>query len=277
MANIITVDHLSFEYNEKTPVFKDLSMAVKAGEWLAVIGQNGSGKSTLAKLIDGLLEFDTGTITVGGLILNYENLAAIRDQIGIVFQNPDNQFVGATVEEDVAFGLENRQVPREQMVKLVEKNLKLVNMWNFKDRIPASLSGGQKQRVAIAGILAVEPQIIILDEATSMLDPLGRQDIIQLIRQLKAERNLTVISITHDINEAALADRVLLLNQGEVVEETTPAQIFEETDKLTHYGLDTPFVVQLAQRLRDQNILIPKQYMDEKELIQWLQTYNSTK
>lgn len=221
MQNIIEVNKISYNYPERSLLFDNLSLNVREGEWLALIGQNGSGKSTLARLIDGLLVLKSGAITVDGLPVNDENINEIRNRIGIVFQNPEDQFVGATVEDDVAFGLENRQVPREQMHEIVEKSLKSVGMWQFRERIPANLSGGQKQRVAIAGIIALHPKIIILDEATSMLDPQGRNDILQLVRDLKEDNHLTVISITHDIDEAAGADRVVILNQGQIIDENT--------------------------------------------------------
>lgn len=275
MANIITVSNLSFEYSDSKAVFNDLSLNVKEREWLAIIGQNGSGKSTLAKLVDGLLEPSSGTITVAGVPVDEDHLEEVRNQIGMVFQNPDNQFVGATVEEDVAFGLENRQVPREQMGPIIESSLHAVNMTGFNERIPANLSGGQKQRVAIAGIIAVRPRILILDEATSMLDPRGRQEIISLIQTLKEQEKLTVISITHDINEAAVADRIMILNNGQLVMEDTPEKVLVNQELLQSDGLEIPFASQLANRLRDAGVELPDQYLDEKGLIQWLLKSNS--
>lgn len=275
MTNIVTVSHLSFEYPDEHVVFSDLSLNVQQGEWLAIIGQNGSGKSTLAKLMDGLLEPSGGQITVADLPVDEEHLGAVRNQIGMVFQNPDNQFVGATVEEDVAFGLENRQVPREQMGPIIEDSLKAVNMLDFRERIPANLSGGQKQRVAIAGIIAVRPQILILDEATSMLDPRGRKEIIALIQTLKQQEDLTVISITHDINEAAVADRIMLLNNGQLVLEDIPDKVLNDSELLKNDGLDVPFASQLTEQLRQAGVDLPDQYLNDEEVIKWLVKLNS--
>ena len=181
MKDIIQIKNISFNYPEQEKLFNDFSMNIQEGKWTAIIGQNGSGKSTLARLIDGLIVLKSGQIVVDGLTVNDANIFDIRNKIGMVFQNPEDQFVGATVEDDVAFGLENRRVPREQMHQIVEQSLRQVGMWDFRDRIPANLSGGQKQRVAIAGIIALSPKIIILDEATSMLDPRGRQNILKLV------------------------------------------------------------------------------------------------
>ncbi len=189
MKDIIQVKNISFNYSGQPLLFDGLSLDVHEGEWLALIGQNGSGKSTLARLIDGLNVLKKGQIFVDGLLVSDQNVFDIRNKIGMVFQNPEDQFVGATVEDDVAFGLENRQIDREKMHQLVKTSLENVNMWEFRDRIPANLSGGQKQRVAIAGIVALSPKIIILDEATSMLDPQGRQDILDLVRQLKEKKS----------------------------------------------------------------------------------------
>ncbi len=195
----------------------------------------------------------------------------------MVFQNPEDQFVGATVEDDVAFGLENRQVPREQMHEIVEKSLKQVGMWEFRDRIPANLSGGQKQRVAIAGIVALSPKIIILDEATSMLDPRGRQDILDLVYKIKQDNHLTVISITHDIDEAAGADRVIVVNKGSIVEEDKPDNIFGDISKLKSIGLSAPFTSQLIMALKKRGIDSPYQYLNDKRLIAWIKKLVSTK
>ncbi|MDU1359037.1 MAG: energy-coupling factor transporter ATPase, partial [Citrobacter freundii] len=215
MGNVIHVQHLNYTYPEaKRQALTDVSFDVAKGEWLAIIGHNGSGKSTLAKNLNGLLAPESGTVEVAGMTLSEETVWDIRAKVGIVFQNPDNQFVGATVADDVAFGLENRGVPRDDMIRRVDEALKRVGMTAFADREPARLSGGQKQRVAIAGIIAQRPEIIILDESTSMLDPAGRQEVLGVIRELKDELGLTVLSITHDIDEAASAHRIILLNDG---------------------------------------------------------------
>ncbi len=209
---IINFDHVTFSYPDtESPAVKDLSFSIEKGSWTALIGHNGSGKSTVSKLINGLLapdDLEKSTITVDGVKLAADTVWDIREKVGIVFQNPDNQFVGATVSDDVAFGLENRAVPREEMVKIVAQAVADVGMADYAGAEPSSLSGGQKQRVAIAGILAVKPKVMILDESTSMLDPEGKQQILDLVRRVKEENDLTVISITHDLDEAALADQV---------------------------------------------------------------------
>ncbi|MEE8823176.1 energy-coupling factor transporter ATP-binding protein EcfA1 [Lentilactobacillus sunkii] len=277
MKDIIQIKNITFNYPDQPLLFDQLSMGVHEGEWTALIGQNGSGKSTLARLIDGLIVLKSGQIVVDGLIVNDDNIFDIRNKIGIVFQNPEDQFVGATVEDDVAFGLENRQLPREEMHQVVESSLKEVGMWEFRDRIPANLSGGQKQRVAIAGIVALSPKIIILDEATSMLDPRGRQEILDLVTKIKQENNLTVISITHDIDEAATADRVIVVNKGTIVEEDKPDNIFGDIRKLESIGLSAPFTSQLIMALEKRGIDSSNQYLNDKRLIAWIKQLVSNK
>lgn len=277
MKDIIQIKNITFNYPDQPLLFDQLSMDVHEGEWTALIGQNGSGKSTLARLIDGLIVLKSGQIVVDGLIVNDDNIFDIRNKIGIVFQNPEDQFVGATVEDDVAFGLENRQMPREEMHQVVESSLKEVGMWEFRDRIPANLSGGQKQRVAIAGIVALSPKIIILDEATSMLDPRGRQEILDLVTKIKQENNLTVISITHDIDEAATADRVIVVNKGTIVEEDKPDNIFGDIRKLESIGLSAPFTSQLIMALEKRGIDSSNQYLNDKRLIAWIKQLVSNK
>lgn len=277
MKDIIQVKNISFNYADQPLLFDNLSLNVHEGEWLALIGQNGSGKSTLARLIDGLNVLKQGQIIVDGLLVNDENILDVRNKIGMAFQNPEDQFVGATVEDDVAFGLENRQVDRKQMHHIVESSLKNVNMWDFRDRIPANLSGGQKQRVAIAGIVALSPQIIILDEATSMLDPRGRQDILNLVREIKAKNHLTVISITHDIDEAAGADRVVVINHGKKIDEDVPDKIFSNTEQLAQIGLDAPYTSQFIAALKRKGVNLNQQYLDSERLIAWIKQLVSNK
>lgn len=227
MKPIIEINQIEFSYQEDaTPALKDVSFSINKGEWIAIVGHNGSGKSTLAKAINGLHLPQKGTVTVGGMELSEESVWDIRRMVGMVFQNPDNQFVGATVEDDVAFGLENQGIERSEMQSRVQDALEKVKMQNFATREPARLSGGQKQRVAIAGVVALRPDIIILDEATSMLDPEGRDDVIATIRKIKEESDLTVISITHDIDEAASANRILVMREGKLYQEGTPEEIF---------------------------------------------------
>ncbi|GEB06755.1 energy-coupling factor ABC transporter ATP-binding protein [Levilactobacillus brevis] len=269
--NIISVDHLTYQYDEnQAPALTDVSFTVHAGEWLAIVGHNGSGKSTLAKSLDGLLPFTQGSVTVGGITLTPETVWQVREQIGMIFQNPDNQFVGATVEDDVAFGLENRQISRDEMVPRVQAALAQVGMTSFAQREPSSLSGGQKQRVALAGIVAIAPKILILDEATSMLDPQGRIEMLAIVRQLRQQQNLTVISITHDIDEAASADRVLVIDDGRLVDEAVPSQIFERGTQLVEMGLDLPFTEKLKAALRHRGITPPTTYQTAAEMEEWL-------
>lgn len=272
---------VSFTYPDtKKAILDQISFKIKRGSWTSLIGHNGSGKSTISKLINGLLLPDSANnsrITVLGMTLNQKTVWDVREKVGIVFQNPDNQFVGANVGDDVAFGLENRAVPREQMVKIVRKVLADVGMLDYIDAEPANLSGGQKQRVAIAGILAVEPKIIILDESTSMLDPKGREQVLKIIKHLKKEKNLTVISITHDIDEANMADNVIVLNDGKILAQGTPTEIFSKTEMLQEIGLDIPFVQKLINKLNEVGISVPKNIKTKDELKQYLCQLNLKK
>ncbi|MBL1230907.1 energy-coupling factor ABC transporter ATP-binding protein [Enterococcus sp. BWB1-3] len=274
MESIIELSNINFSYQleDASPALKDVSFTIQKGEWVAIIGHNGSGKSTLAKTINGLLLPVSGHISVGGKELNEANVWDIRRMVGMVFQNPDNQFVGSTVEDDVAFGLENQGIPRNQMVERVLDALQRVRMDSFATREPARLSGGQKQRVAIAGVVALRPDIIILDEATSMLDPEGREEVISTIKKIKSESNLTVISITHDIDEAANANRILVMKQGELVNEGTPEKIFSMGSDLVNMGLDLPFPEKLKIALKDRGIQVPEEYLTEERMVDWLWT-----
>ena len=272
---LIQIQDLTYEYDD----FKlgPLNLEIEKNQWISVIGRNGSGKSTLARLIDGLIEAQSGTVTVGGLEVNEQNVWQIRSQIGVVFQNPDNQFVGANVEDDVAFGLENRQISHAEMVKRVNESLEAVGMTEFAKHEPSKLSGGQKQRVAIAGILAIHPQIIILDEATSMLDPEGRRDLIQLIRRLKGQYHFTVIAITHDIDETVFSDQIIVLDQGKIRMQGRPADVYRERDRLMDLGLDLPFVEKLKLKLQENGLagLTDDETLDEKEMVAKLWQLNS--
>ena len=256
MENIIKVENLCFEYEPGLKTIHNISFQIKKGEYVAILGHNGSGKSTIAKLLIGLLEKKSGNIIIDHKELNLENLYKIREKIGIVFQNPDNQFIGATVRDDIAFGLENICIPREKMDELIERYAKRVRMDQFLDHEPTKLSGGQKQRVAIAGILAMSPSIIILDESTSMLDPRGRKEINELIRELKEDKEMTIISITHDIEEAKNADRILLLNKGEIVGDDQPETLLMNEKLLQDLHLDTPFALKVSRKLKAQGIQI---------------------
>lgn len=273
MKPIIEINQIEFSYQEEaTPALKDISFSIKKGEWVAIVGHNGSGKSTLAKAINGLHLPQKGTVTVGGMTLSEESVWDVRRMVGMVFQNPDNQFVGATVEDDVAFGLENQGIERSEMQRRVQDVLEKVKMQEFATREPARLSGGQKQRVAIAGVVALRPDIIILDEATSMLDPEGRDDVIATIRKIKEESDLTVISITHDIDEAASANRILVMRDGELYQEGSPDEIFSAGPELVSLGLDLPFPEKLKSALKDRGINVPANYLDEEGMMDWLWT-----
>ena len=267
-SNSIDVKHLTFKYdvNQEHNTLDDLSFHVKRGEWLSIIGHNGSGKSTTVRLLDGLLAAESGQIFIEGDLLTEDNVWDIRHKIGMVFQNPDNQFVGATVEDDVAFGLENKGIPLDEMKERVAKALDLVGMSEFADREPSRLSGGQKQRVAIAGALAMQPDIIILDEATSMLDPEGRLELIKTIREIRKQYQMTVVSITHDLDEVALSARVLVMKKGKVESSSTPEELFNRGDDLLTLGLDVPVSTNLISALKDKGFDFTQNYLTEKDL-----------
>lgn len=248
--SFVRLEHVFYKYEdtEKYAV-KDVSISAQKGEWVGLVGHNGSGKSTIAKLLNGLLFPEDGLIKIGHFVLSEKNIWDIRRQVGMVFQNPDNQFVGATVQDDVAFGLENHGVPHDTMVERVESALNEVGMQSYALHEPARLSGGQKQRVAIAGVLALQPDVIILDEATSMLDPRGRAEVMETIRIMREQEDITVISITHDLDEVLFADRVIVMNNGEVHSEGTPQEIFEQADAMREIGLGVPFIIELQEKL----------------------------
>ncbi|KMY33718.1 cobalt transporter ATP-binding subunit [Lysinibacillus xylanilyticus] len=281
MPEILSLNNVTFSYTpeekESRNAVENVSFAVQEGEWIAIVGHNGSGKSTIAKLMNGLLYPQQGDVRILREPLSEDNLWESRSQIGMVFQNPDNQFVGATVQDDVAFALENNGVPFEEMVERVHAALEQVKMNNFLDHEPHHLSGGQKQRVAIAGALAMKPKLLILDEATSMLDPQGRAEVLQTVQTLRAETGLTVISITHDLEEAMLADCVLFMNDGKKFAEGTPAEIFAFGDKLVEFGLDLPFAMKLSKLLQKEGVPLMGQHMTEEELVNDLWTSNFNK
>ena len=276
---IIELEDIHYRYHEDDAreALAGVSLEIRRGEWLAIIGHNGSGKSTLAKVMNGLIEANTGSVVVNGKVLTAETVFDARRTVGMVFQNPDNQFVGTTVEDDIAFGLENIGLSREEMLERVTKVLDMVKMSEFRTKEPARLSGGQKQRVAIAGVTALEPEVIILDEATSMLDPKGRLEVISTIQKLHKEKKITVISITHDLDEAAQADRVVLMEQGQIQQIGTPKEIFKLGSKLVEKGLDVPFAEKLIEALRERGINVPEEYLDEEGLVEWLWTSVLTK
>lgn len=277
--NIVTIKHLSFTYKDsKIPAVNDVSFSIPRGSWTTLVGHNGSGKSTIARLVDGILLPDDNPktlINVDGITLTEKTMWEIRDRVGIVFQNPDNQFVGATVEDDVAFGLENRQVSRSKMQTVVHDVLNQVDMLDFQKSEPQYLSGGQKQRVAIAGILAIGPKLIILDESTSMLDPAGKTKILNLIRDLQNKNGLTIFSITHDINEAVQADQMLVLNQGKLLASGPPIDIFENEALIKRAGLELPLFHKVKNGLIKEGIHIPHEVNTEEKLVKYLCQLNS--
>lgn len=279
MNEIIELRNVTFSYSEEDarPALNKVSLTIQQGEWIAIIGPNGSGKSTLAKTINGLIEANSGEVIIEGIPLNAETVWDVRKKIGMVFQNPDNQFVGSTVQDDVAFGLENVGIPREEMVKRVADAVAAVNMADFMDKEPARLSGGQKQRVAIAGIVALSPDIIILDEATTMLDPEGRHEVIETIQEIKEKENLTVISITHDIDEAAKANRIFVMEAGQLKRIGTPEEIFSLGKEIIDIGLDIPFPEKLKYQLKRQGLEVPEEYLTEEGMVSWLWTLLSKK
>ena len=281
MSEILSFNNVTFSYTPEQPearkAVQDVSFSINKGEWIAIVGHNGSGKSTMAKLMSGLLFPEQGEVRIKKDVLTEENLWEIRSQIGMVFQNPDNQFVGATVQDDVAFSLENNGVPYDEMVKRVRESLHQVKMDGFMNHEPHHLSGGQKQRVAIAGALAMHPQILILDEATSMLDPQGRDEVLKIVQALREQIGLTVLSITHDLEEALLADRVIFMNDGKKYAEGTPSEIFALGDQLVEFGLDLPFAMKMTRLLQVQGVQLVGQHMTEEELVNDLWTSNFNK
>ncbi|MFA6667087.1 MAG: energy-coupling factor transporter ATPase [Bacilli bacterium] len=254
---IIEVKNLSYEYEKNVDVLKDVSFSIEKGEYVTLIGHNGSGKSTLAKLLCYLLEPMSGEVLLNGVKETEKTVGDIRKTVGIVFQNPDNQFIGATVEDDIAFGLENRDVEVSKIRKLVNEYAAKVHMEAYLKKEPSEISGGQKQRVAIAGILALGLKIIIFDEATSMLDPEGVEDIKKIIFEMRKEdKELTFISITHDIEEAYNSDRVIILNKGQVYKDGKPEDVFKDAKSIYGIGLDLPFVLKVKNALNDENYKI---------------------
>jgi energy-coupling factor transport system ATP-binding protein len=252
---IIKFDNITYSYDGTRNVLNNISFSIEAGRYVSIIGHNGSGKSTLAKLMIGLLENKSGKIVLFDTLLDHKSIRDLRTRLGIVFQNPDNQFIGATVADDIAFGLENRQIPHEQMEGIINEYAGKVNMLDFLDKEPSNLSGGQKQRVAIAGILAMKPDIMIFDEATSMLDPKGKREIRELTKKMRTEnKDLTIIAITHDIEEAYQSDEIIVLNNGKIELQGTPKEVFKQKDKLREIDLELPFAYLFKEELVKQNI-----------------------
>ncbi len=267
----VCVQNVTYQYpSSEEEALKGVSFSLYENEWLAILGQNGSGKSTLGKLLNGMQLPKSGEIKVEGYQLALENIWEIRKRVGMVFQNPDNQFVGATVLDDIAFGMENLAIPRDEMIKRSEKVLQQVQMSKFKNSEPHLLSGGQKQRVAIAGILAMQPSVLVLDEATSMLDPKGTKEVLNTVSDLMKSERLSVISITHDLEELTFADRVIVLNNGEILYEGTPDNLFEKEQMLREIGLDVPFSVKVTHELRKNGIILEEKHEAMESLVEEL-------
>lgn len=267
---VLEVRNISYEYEQNKEVLHDLSFSIFKGEYLSLIGPNGSGKSTLSRILCYLLIPKTGKVIYKNLEINEDNVKELRKHIGIVFQNPDNQFIGATVEDDIAFGLENRNIEYEKMVKLVQKFSAKVGMEKYLKKEPSEISGGQKQRVAIAGILALGLKIIIFDEATSMLDPEGAKSINNLIKELREEdKELTFINITHNVEETLNSDRVIVLNKGEIVLEGTPNEIFSN-EEIKNYGLEVPLIYRIKNGLKEINVNVDENINDFESLARFI-------
>lgn len=264
----ITLENVSYTYDEAAePALKNVSLQIMPGEFVAVLGHNGSGKSTLAKLLNALYIPTEGVVTVCGMdTRKEENVLPIRQRAGMIFQNPDNQIVSSVVKEDVAFGLENMGVPTEEMLPRIEAALAAVHMNEFADKAPHMLSGGQKQRVAIAGVLAMEPDVIIADESTAMLDPSGRKEVLDTVRKLNQQKGITVVWITHFMEEAAQADRVVVVSDGQVVRDGTPRQVFEEVEQMRALHLDVPHMTDLARQLREAGMPLPEGILTVEEM-----------
>ena len=255
----VSIKNITFSYRKDYPVINNLSLDIEEGDYVSILGHNGCGKSTLARLLDGLLIPKNGTIEILGQELNSKTISDIRKKIAIVFQNPDNQFIGATVEDDIAFSLENMNIPRSEMLDLVKYYAEKVGMSEYLTKEPGYLSGGQKQRVAIADALVRNPQILILDEATSMLDPQGKADILELVNKMRKENpKLTVISITHDVEEAYLSNRIILMHKGEIVSSCTPSELYDNPELISKYNLDLPFVIKLKKEIQKLGIDVHK-------------------
>lgn len=256
----VKFDNVTFRYSDEENSFalQNINLTVEQGEFVAVLGHNGSGKSTLARLINGLLTADEGKVTVFGMdVSDDKNLYEVRKSAGIVFQNPDNQMVASIVEDDVAFGPENIGVPRKEIGERIDYALKAVGMSDFRHATPARLSGGQKQRIAIAGVLAIKPKIIIMDESTAMLDPRGRKEVMDVVQRLNKEEGITLICITHFMEEALLADRAVVMSGGKLVMQGKPAEIFSNKEDLQRYNLSLPAVAYICERLRAGGMDIP--------------------
>lgn len=268
---LLQAENVSFSYDKKHNVIKNVSLSVDEGEYVAIIGHNGSGKSTLAKLFNGLIKPDEGNIVVDGFsAAEKKNLFEIRRRVGVVFQNPDNQLVASIVEDDVAFGPENIGVPRKEIEERINFALSAVGMEKFRHSSPNRLSGGQKQRIAIAGVLALKPKILVLDESTAMLDPQGRKEVLGVVKKLNREQNVTVVTITHYMDEVVCADKVYVVNDGTIAMSGKPEEIFKRKEELKNYGLELPLAAVIADKLIDEGVPLPDGILTEEKLAEEL-------
>lgn len=269
--SVLQVQNVSYSYDKRKNALSGVTFSVEKGEYVAVIGHNGSGKSTLAKLLNGLLIPDSGSVTVCGFSSEKKDECfEIRKRVGVVFQNPDNGIVASIVEDDIAFGPENLGVPRKEIGERIEFALNAVGMKEYAKASPTRLSGGQKQRVAIAGVLALKPEILVLDESTAMLDPQGRKEILSVAEKLNKERGVTIITVTHYMDEAAKADRIIVLSDGKIVKEGTPKEIFKNGEELKSYGLELPYPAYIAEKLRQKGLKIDGTILTEEDLAERL-------
>ena len=271
--SLIEVKNLSYSYNEKGKALDNVSFSIEKGSYTTIIGHNGSGKSTLARLISGLLPIKDGEVKINGIVVNENNISQIRKQLGIVFQNPDNQFIGSTVKDDIAFGLENRMVETNDMEAIIQEYAQKVGLSEFLESEPQNLSGGQKQRVAIAGVMAMHPDIIIFDEATSMLDPKGKKEIKKLMSDLAQGNQYTILSITHDIEEVLQSDDCIVLNKGKLFMHDIPEKVFSKPEELRKINLDIPFVSQVKEIFSDNKVKLKSN--DLKGMVDELWQYAS--
>ena len=261
---ILSLENVSYSYDKGHKVLKNINLTAEKGEYIAIIGHNGSGKSTLTKLLNGLFVPETGTVTVDGFSsADKKSLFEIRKRVGVVFQNPDNQLVASIVEDDVAFGPENLGLPREEIGKRIDFALDFVGMQEYRHRTPTRLSGGQKQRIAIAGVLALMPEVLVLDESTAMLDPMGRKEVLSVVKKLNVERQTTIIAITHYMDEVTQADRVIVLDKGEIKMQGTPEEIFARREELSSMGLEIPLSARISEKLIKNGVNIPSSLTKE--------------
>ncbi len=268
---ILSLENVCFSYDKQNKVLKNLSLSVNEGEYIAIIGHNGSGKSTLAKLLNGLIKPESGLVLVDGFsTAEKKDIFEIRKRVGMVFQNPDNQLVASIVEDDVAFGPENLGVDRSEIGERIDFALSAVGMQNYRDASPTRLSGGQKQRIAIAGVLALKPKVLVLDESTAMLDPQGRKEVLEVVKKLNKEQSTTVIAVTHYMDEIVDADRVIVLYDGEIACMGTPSEVFNQKENLNKWGLELPLSTQIALKLKEKGLDLNTQILTKERLVEEL-------